>query len=117
MYFLICHISPDMGKSRSETCKIPCAKRICNPQVAKVKGGFILHGRSGCESAELPYNFVLYTSPDGIQWDEREYLLEESGKWAYYSNNSVAGDKVLSQTSVPREEGRTDVRHLWLKIR
>ena len=88
-----------------------------NPQVAKVRGGYVLHGRAGCMSSELPMHFVLYTSEDGIHWDDGVYLYEDSNGTAYYSNNLLLDRDgrqfVLIQSSVSYKEGQTNIHH-WL---
>ena len=130
-YHLDYFISDDLGKTWAEHGKSFCAKRIRNPQVTRVRGGYILHGRSGCETRELPIHFVLYTSEDGIHWDEGEYLclgLPRAG--AFYSNNLVldeddGGQRVIIQSSVPWEnwlgasgegDGRVNICHWTLEI-
>ena len=117
-YNLVYHISYDMGKTFRESGKSYCKKRIRNPQIAAVKGGFLLHGRAGCTSDELPMHFVLYTSADGIHWDEGVYLYESEGKTAYYSNNLVLNrddgtQRVLIQASIPYSKGCVNIAH-WL---
>lgn len=121
-YNLYYHISYDMGKTWEKHGKSYLAKRIRNPQVGKVKGGYILHGRAGCETPELPPHFVLYTSADGINWDEGIYLCEVENQSAYYSNNLVINNddgsqKVLIQSSVPYDRGRVNVCHWFLDIK
>ena len=120
-YNLVYHISYDMGKTWAENGKSFCAKRIRNPQIAKVNGGFLLHGRAGCMSQELPMHFVLYTSKDGMHWDEGRYIYESEGKTAYYSNNLVIDGKngeqnVLIQASVPYSKGCVNIGHWILRI-
>lgn len=119
-YHLVYHISDDMGKTWRESGRSYVAKRIRNPQIAKVKGGYILHGRSGCMSNELPMHFVLYTSRDGITWDEGEYICASSSGTAYYSNNLVLDEdghqRVLIQSSTPYYKGCVNVAHWFLDI-
>ena len=120
-YNMVYHISEDMGKTWIESGKSYVKKRIRNPQVAKVKGGFILHGRAGCMSDELPMHFVLYTSADGISWDDGVYICESSSGTAYYSNNLVldgenGSQRVLIQSSVPYSKGRVNICHWFLDI-
>ena len=98
-----------------------CAKRIRNPQIARVKGGYILHGRSGCVDQSLPMNFVLYTSEDGIHWDEGRFLCDKRGPAAYYSNNLVldrpdGSQRVLIQASVTYDRGRVNIAHWFLEF-
>lgn len=127
-YRLTYCVSPDMGATWSETGESFCAKRIRNPQVAKVNGGYLLHGRSGMLTPELPSHLVLYTSADGIHWDEGVYLCEIEAPAAYYSNNIVmdrdGGQRVLIQSSVSYEfwddgktgKPKTNIAHWILDI-
>ncbi len=96
-----------------------CAKRIRNPQVARVKSGYLLHGRSGCIDPSLPMNFVLYTSEDGVHWDEGRFLCDKRGPAAYYSNNLVldrpdGSQRVLIQASVTYDRGRVNIAHWFI---
>jgi hypothetical protein len=64
---------------------------------------------------------VLYTSKDGIHWDEGSYIYECEGKTAYYSNNLVIDGKngeqtVLIQASVPYSKGCVNIAHWILRI-
>lgn len=122
-YNLDYYISKDMGKTWDISGKSFCEKRIRNPQVIKTKKGYFLHGRSGCVDTSLPMNFVLYTSLDGINWDEGQYLyIDENGQTAYYSNNLLiklpnGDEKVIIQSSVPYSKGRTNIVHYYITIR
>ena len=121
-YNLYYRISYDMGKTWEKDGKSYVAKRIRNPQVAKVKNGYFLHGRAGCETPELPPHFVLYTSKDGIVWDEGVYICAVEAQSAYYSNNLVldnddSSQRVLIQSSVPYDKGRVNVAHWFLDIK
>ncbi len=121
---LDCWISRDKGATWSERSKSYCVKRIRNPQVARVKGGYLLHGRSGCMGKELPMRFVLYTSEDGLNWDEGRWICELEGPAAYYSNNLVldrpnGSQRVIVQASVPYDpgaKGRVNVSRWILEI-
>ena len=116
-------ISYDKGKSWTEHGMSYCTKRIRNPQVRKVKGGYILHGRSGLMSFDIPIAFVLYTSKDGINWDEGEYLCKKTGNGAYYSNSIVfdkedGSQRILIQASIPwGGPWQVNVNHWWLTIK
>ena len=121
-YNLDCFISHDQGRTWPERVQSYCAKRIRNPQVAKVRGGYILHGRSGCVQPDLPMDFVLYTSEDGLRWDEGRFLCSVPGSTAYYSNNLVmempdGSERVLIQASVPYDKGRVNIAHWVMTIR
>ena len=118
-----CCISDDDGLTWSEPFHSHCAKRIRNPQICHCNGVYFLHGRSGNNDSSLPYNFVLYTSDDGIHWDSGEYLYESGanqwGNASYYSNNLVTGryggkPRILIQSSTPYFEGCVNVKHWWI---
>lgn len=114
--------SYDMGLTWSEIGESYCTKRIRNPQVARVKGGYILHGRAGNMTEEnRNHHFVLYTSKDGINWDEGVYICNCGPFSGYYSNNLVmdnenGSQRVLIQASVPYSKGRVNVAHWFLDI-
>lgn len=118
-------ISSDFGKTWDERGKAYFAKRIRNPQIAKVHGGYILHGRSGSITRDMPIDLVLYTSEDAIHWDEGRYIghVDQYLDWsacAYYSNNLVLNEgdrqRVLIQSSVSYYAGETNVAHWYLDI-
>ena len=76
-------ISPDGGNSWTRSGKSYCKNRIRNPQINKLDGQYILHGRAGAGAG-----FVLYTSEDGIDWDDG-VLLDTQKPSCYYSNNVI----------------------------
>lgn len=120
-YNLDLYVSHDKGISWQEPIKSYCAKRIRNPQIARVHGGYILHGRSGCVDRNLPMDLVLYQSNDGIHWDDGTVVCSTPGMTAYYSNNLVmdlpdGSQKVLIQSSVPYDKGRVNISHWLLDI-
>ena len=79
-------ISHDLGKTWDEVGTSYVANRIRNPQVGLLDGQYILHGRAGENEGGTFGGFVLYTSADGIHWDEGHILV--SGRPAcFYSNN------------------------------
>ncbi len=117
--------SSDGGRTWGGQTKSYCAKRIRNPQICRLGGTYFLHGRSGNnEHDKGPRNFVLYTSPDGLHWDEGRFLNvpDEKTRWggySFYSNNCVLGrfggrPRVLIQASVPYLEARENVAHWWI---
>jgi hypothetical protein len=119
---MVYHISRDMGKTWEESGRSYCAKRIRNPQVARVNGGYILHGRAGCVAKDLPMHFVLYTGTDGIHWDEGRYIYACEGQTAYYSNNIVldlenGAQRVLIQASTPYSKGCVNIAHWTMELR
>ena len=119
-----CMISYDKGKTWSVSKKSFVAKKIRNPQVNILDGQYILHGRAG-ENEAGTGAFVLYTSSDGINWDEGKILVE--GRPAsFYSNNLVVKlpdgkNSMLVQYSENYNDpnpgvwtGQVNVMHLWL---
>ena len=117
-------VSSDCGKTWDETGLSFVAKKIRNPQVGVLEGQFILHGRAG-ESETGHGGFVLYTSKDGLVWDEGHMLID--GKSAcFYSNNLVVTgpdgkDRMLVQYSENIKDpgtswsGQVNVMHFWLE--
>ena len=122
-YNLDYFISRDMGKTWTEQGKSYCAKRIRNPQVCYTGENYLLHGRSGCVDTTKPMDLVLYTSPDGIHWDEGTIVCTYPGMVAYYSNNIVltrpnGKKRVILQSSVPNgtAKGRTNIAQWYIEI-
>ncbi len=115
--------STDGGRSWSEIGTTPLAKKIRNPQVTRYGDRYLLHGRSG-SYGYASGNFVLYTSEDGLNWDDGTYLrMQEAGAGAY-SESLVVGKldqqsepRVLIQASHAYEGSKTNVQHWWLTRR
>ena len=108
-------VSADGGKTWCETGKSYVANRIRNPQVGILDGQYILHGRAGAKG------FVLYTSADGIHWDEGTMLDTEKGG-CYYSNNIVLDNphkpgkkRMLVQYSESYELARVNIMHMMIE--
>ncbi|MGM9682258.1 MAG: sialidase family protein [Eubacteriales bacterium] len=110
-----CILSHDMGKTweRPFTCYL--AKGIRNPQVGVIDGVYIMHGRAAHGTG-----FVLYSSTDGINWDEG-FFIEKTKQMCYYSNNIVVNDggdlKMIIQYSQTYEAARVNIRHITIRIR
>ena len=121
-----CAVSTDCGKSWEWVGTSYVAKKIRNPQVGILDGQYILHGRSGgWEDAD----FVLYTSADGIHWDEGTVLVKKKTA-CFYSNNVTVHcadgkERMLVQYSEnifsdlgPTDRGwksQVNVMHFWLE--
>ncbi len=118
-------ISHDIGKTWDKPSKTYFAKRLRNPQLCTLGGIYFIHGRSGKGSKEQSAEFVLYTSTDGIHWDDGNYLRvtvpKGIGGLGYYSNNIVTGrfggkKRILIQASDPYNGGRVNIKHWWIDI-
>ena len=117
-------ISSDCGKTWDETGFSYVANQIRNPQVGILDGQFILHGRAG-ESETGHGAFVLYTSKDGIVWDEGTILIDDKSACFYSNNLTVAGpdgkERMLVQYSENVKDpgsswsGQVNVMHFWLE--
>ena len=114
--------SDDGGRSWSTVQTTFMAKKIRNPQMVRFREGYVLHGRSGEKKGKGARNFALYTSRDGINWDDGRFMrMGEAGAGAY-SNNLVVHDPetgevqgLLIQASHAYHEYMTNVLHWWLR--
>ncbi len=111
-------ISHDGGYTWSDVQTAFFEKQIRNPQMARFKGGYVLHGRSGAQG-EGSGHFVLYTSDDGIHWDSGRYLRMQEARAGAYSNNlrvhsPDAPERLLIQASHAYEGYMTNILHWWL---
>lgn len=113
-------VSRDNGATWYETGKTYVAKKIRNPQVGILDDQYILHGRAGDK------NFVLYTSADGLHWDEGHYLNEDAidGPTACYYSNNITLDhpdkpgkkRMLVQYSeLYGDHWCVDIMHMWIE--
>lgn len=114
-------ISHDEGQTWSGPNTAFLAKQIRNPQMAAFKGGYVLHGRSGNFGDEaVKGHLVLYTSGDGIHWDEGRYLQRCIAGHGAYSNNLLVHDpetqreRLLIQASHAYDRNMTNIHHWWL---
>ena len=108
-------ISNDCGLTWETTRRTFFARRIRNPQLAYFGGKYIVHGRSGTwGQVEKTGHFVVYTSDDGINWDEGQYMHMRVAKAGAYSNNLVVhmpdgSERLMIQVSKAYEEYKTNV--------
>lgn len=60
---------------------------------------------------------MLYTSKDGLNWDEGIYLRKKRAGNAAYSNNLLlsGGKRLLIQASHAYEHSKANVLHWWLE--
>ncbi len=95
--------SMDNGKSWIRLPEIHLSHGLRNVQIAPLAGGYVMHGRAWKQEIPWGKGQVIYTSKDGIEWDDGIMLeLEKSG--CYYSNmlplkDSDGKDYVLLQYS------------------
>ncbi len=116
-------ISDDKGNSWSEPATTYMAKKIRNPQLSDKLGRlYFMHGRSG-HHGDDSHNLVLYSSEDGLSWDDGIFLYKGPGKYAY-SANAVIGEghpenktRLLIQSSIPYDgKRRVNVHHWWVEV-
>jgi len=79
-------VSHDMGKTWEAPRQSYVKNRIRNPQINRLDGQYILMGRAGeSEAASSIGAFVIYTSADGIQWDDGVILVDKR-QASFYSD-------------------------------
>lgn len=88
MKYLHYTVSYDKGKTWTKTGKTRVAKGAENPQIKVLNGQYILHGRGG----EYGKQFVIYTSADGINWDEGHLLNPEAAGGSFESGSIIVKD-------------------------
>jgi len=108
-------ISPDKGQTWEKAQTSPVKRGIRNPQTAILGNTYFLHGRGAITDTA----FVLYTSTDGIHWDDGHLLAPERPA-CYYSNNLVVHDgnspaHLLIQYSETYRECCVNVMHIRLE--
>ncbi len=124
-------ISSDGGRSWSDIQTAHFAKGIRNMQLSgKVGDLYFIQGRSGSNRRDLvgddpgPDNFVLYSSRDGIHWDDGIVLmsrLQTPGGGDCYSDNEVIGkydpatpDRLLIHGDVSYSGAKTNMHQWWV---
>src|SRR5690606_21645576 len=117
--------SNDEGRTWSYVQQTRMAKRIRKPRMtAKFGDSYFMIGRSGHEGPD-PRHLVLYTSKDGINWNEGVFLNKGGRDVDSYSANEVIGKynesvakRLLIQSSVCYEQtgGRVNLHHWFVDI-
>lgn len=114
-------ISEDEGHTWSDVNTAYFSKRIRNPQLSeKLGNSYFMHGRSGSMGND-PGHLVLYTSTDGIHWDDGVFLNKGATNDAdSYSANEVIGKyhssmpkRLLIQSSIAYDGNRKVNEHHW----
>ena len=118
-------VSDDGGRTWSDVKTAHFAKKLRNPQMASVNGCYFMHGRSGSKAkkGEEKGHMVLYSSRDGLTWDDGVYLrMREAGLGAYSNSIEVGSMKpdnrrrLLIQASHAYEDHKTNVLHWWIDM-
>jgi len=98
-------------------------KKISNPQLVSLSGCYFMDGRSGSFGDEKGH-MVLYSSRDGLAWDEGVYLRRrEVSLGAYLNSIGVSSlnphtlNRLPIQASHAYEQKKTNVLHWWLEKR
>jgi len=110
-------ISEDAGFHWSVNRRAFFEKKIRNPQITLFDGVWFCHGRSG-SFGENTGHFVLYTSPDGVHWDEGTVMCYATQGAGAYSNNLIVHrpgnkERLIIQTSHAYLQNRTNTI-MWL---
>ncbi|MFO7904065.1 MAG: sialidase family protein [Planctomycetota bacterium] len=124
-------ISRDGGRTWSDVQTARFAKGIRNMQLSGKLGElYFMHGRSGSYPRDPvgddpgPGNLVLYSSPDGIHWDEGILLmsrLQTPGGGDCYSANEIIGkydpatpERLLIHADVSYSGAKTNMHQWWV---
>ncbi len=99
-------ISSDFGKTWEKCGKSFVKNCIRNPQVGLLDGQFILHGRAGENSGT--HAFIIYTSSDGINWDDGKILVSDKRSCFYSENLTIKGPNGKEKMFVKYSEKYTD---------
>ena len=114
------NISHDCGQTWEINRRAFFAKRLRNPQIVYFGGEYLIHGRTGnYGKEENRKHFVLYTSKDGINWDEGQYVHMSKAGYDAYSNNVIVHmpdgtEKLLIHVSQAYEGNKTNVAEYWI---
>ena len=126
-------ISRDGGRTWSDVQTAHFAKGIRNMQLSgKLGEWYFIQGRTGSYPRDLvgddpgPQNFVLYSSRDGIHWDEGIVLmsrLQTPGGGDCYSANEVIGkydpatpERLLIHSDVSYAGAKTNMHQWWVTM-
>ncbi|MBO5309199.1 MAG: exo-alpha-sialidase [Lentisphaeria bacterium] len=109
--------SCDNGKSWKRLDPIPLKEGIRNVQIAPLGKGYVMHGRGG-RNTEWGKGQVIYTSADGIDWNDC-ILMEPEKQACYYSNMlpMTNGEVLLQYSDLYAEDNRVNVMHRFLSLK
>lgn len=112
-------ISRDRGLTWSAPARSRVAKLIRNPQVRRLGDVWFMTGRNGGVSDGL----VLYSSDDGIHWDEGRMIDRRppKGGYGYYSCllpvfEPGQSPRMLLQYSHVYSANRVNIAHRWITL-
>ena len=126
-------LSTDGGRTWSDVQTAHFAKGIRNMQLSEKLGQwYFIQGRSGSNPRDLvgddpgPNNFVLYSSRDGIHWDDGIILmsrLQTPGGGDCYSANEIIGkydpatpERLLIHSDVSYAGAKTNMHQWWVTL-
>lgn len=106
-------ISKDRGFTWQNNRRAYFEKKLRNPQIVYYGNRYFIHGRGG-HPKEFYGALVLYSSIDGINWDEGIYLRHKTASAGAYSNNLVVHcsdgrERLMIQSSHAYEACKTNV--------
>lgn len=119
-YFLDISLSRDNGATWERREHIRLKSGMRNVQIAPLSGGYVMHGRAwlnelwGCGQ-------VIYTSKDGINWDDG-IILEPERTACYYSNMLNLKDEngreyvILHYSDLYADDARVNVMQRILTV-
>ena len=106
-------ISKDRGFTWENNRRAYFEKKLRNPQIIYYHNRYFIHGRGGHPQKYFGA-LVLYSSLDGINWDEGIYLRHKQAGAGAYSNNLVVHlpdgrERLMIQASHAYEANKTNV--------
>ncbi len=115
-------VSGNLGATWRKLPEIRLAEGMRNVQIGRLGGGFVMHGRAWHPGDSTGAGFVVYTSRDGLEWDDG-IMLEKRKLLCYYSNNMTmklpdGRERMLVQYSDRYDEAapRVNVMHLFMEL-
>ena len=120
-YSLEVSLSRDNGETWEKQQPISLKYGMRNVQIAPLEKGYVMHGRAWINEGGCGKGQVIYTSVDGLNWDDG-ILLETEKKVCYYSNMLPLKDEngkeyvLLQYSDLFSESAQVNVMHRFLSI-
>jgi hypothetical protein len=113
-------ISTDNGITWSENRFAFFKKKLRNPQLIRYNDLFFIHGRGG-DPKEFYGSLMLYSSADGINWDDGQYLCYAKAGLGAYSNNFLihmpnGQNRLMIHSSQAYEKSKTNVIMFFIDL-